>query len=489
MTPKAPAATISSKNSGNTREADTRTSNKSIPGDAILRRLAYLEEQLRSLQPVIDAPRTVLDSGTSASLKQANKEMDSSTQGSTEVPSSRPSQQTWLQPDTPPSTFEGESSIAHTLTELEDRLEHEGVTFKKVPTNPSSLPLTPASSSPDDDHARGNALDHIRSILCSHGVTSNGSQWDGYLQTFLNEVHVLYPFLYPSTLHERYLGIWRYLDGRVIERTQDDHRAPAAQVLLCLALGRCETGSRSQTADVRHAAGWSLYSAASDLMGDSISIFTRGWNTLLVLQNLVLMIAYLFRLDANDRASKLVALAVSQSHQLGLHRERVLSRMPPFEGEMFRRLWWCLYVLDRRVALETGSPYLIQDFNVDTRFPSELTNDRLSHPSRHLGLRNNHEVDGQAETFTGPDSLIPYLVGMIYYSRTVANVWEVLYKARGSDPQEGGWNPVPHDHLDFLISNAERQMPSALSGDLRVTTAVTDVWVLGKPARQRQPRL
>jgi hypothetical protein len=63
---------------------------------------------------------------------------------------------------------------------------------------------------------------------------------------------------------------------------------------------------------------------------------------------------------------------------------------------------------------------------------------------------------------------------MIYYSRTVANVWEVLYKARGSDPQEGGWNPVPHDHLDFLISNAERQMPSALSGDLRVTTAVTD---------------
>ena len=92
----------------------------------------------------------------------------------------------------------------------------------------------------------------------------------------------------------------------------------------------------------------------------------------------LIQVLYLFRLDAHGSAEKVLALAISHAHHLGLQRERVVKKMPTFQGEMSRRLWWCIYLLDRRLAIETGRPFLIQDVNFDVGLPHNVSDEWLT---------------------------------------------------------------------------------------------------------------
>ncbi|KAK1147079.1 hypothetical protein N8T08_001818 [Aspergillus melleus] len=126
--------------------------------------------------------------------------------------------------------------------------------------------------------------------------------------------------------------------------------------------------------------------------------------------------------------------------------------MSAFNSEMFRRLWWCLYVLDRRLAIETGHPILVQDGNVDVPYPQNLGDGWLAaHQDDHmscLDLRADIDTEVNRDIVTP----IPYLVATIHYSRVVGKVWEAVYGARGS-------NMVPSapllNQLENTISRAQ----------------------------------
>src|SRR6266511_5034433 len=103
--------------------------------------------------------------------------------------------------------------------------------------------------------------------------------------------------------------------------------------------------------------------------------------------------------------------------------------MHVFENEMFRRLWWCIYVLDRRLALETGRPFLIQDVNVDTALPLKLGEAWLNTHRESTKTSKELKVEIQMEISREPVTPMPYLTAMIRYSKVVGKVWEALYGA------------------------------------------------------------
>lgn len=170
----------------------------------------------------------------------------------------------------------------------------------------------------------------------------------------------------------------------------------------------------------------------------------------------------MLRLDANERAGKTIAMVVSHSHHLGLHREEVLSKMPIFESEMYRRLWWCVYILDRQVSLETGLPFIIQDINVDTTLPLELTDDWLSRIAGCSKRADSLKAEIDTELSTNLITLIPFLTCMIRYSKVIGKIWEVLYRAR-SMKVDISLESLTHEYLDHLITTAERQIPHNLA--------------------------
>ncbi|KAJ5699140.1 hypothetical protein N7462_001145, partial [Penicillium macrosclerotiorum] len=350
-------------------------------------------------------------------------------------------------------TFSGETSIAHNLTIVEGRLEQMGVQYttrlSKSPNMAFASRLTPSPET---------ALNHfsewqpsfIQKILDAHGIVADRQQWDELMHTFCDEVHVLVPFLHLPSLWNLYEDTWRtsFNHGTNDLNRSNISRVRVAHVLLSIANGKCVESSCFEADHGSYSAGWSLYCAAREIFGDLLNAFRQCTDQLLVLQTVVLMVVYLFRLDAHGSAEKVLALSISHAHHLGLQREKVIKRMTPFDGEMSRRLWWCIYLLDRRLAIETGRPFLIQDVNVDVGLPHNVSDERLT---RHQLEPHGPEV----EEDIGESNMtkVPYLVAMTSYSRVIGKVWEALY---GAVTSESTPSPLINEYLEHLARQSQK---------------------------------
>lgn len=61
-----------------------------------------------------------------------------------------------------------------------------------------------------------------------------------------------------------------------------------------------------------------------------------------------------------------LSIAVRACQEMGLHRKQQDST-PPLDGQqtLHRRLWWCLYAMDRFNAAQEGTPFLINELDCD----------------------------------------------------------------------------------------------------------------------------
>ncbi|KAJ5663072.1 hypothetical protein N7507_003803, partial [Penicillium longicatenatum] len=361
-------------------------------------------------------------------------------------------------------TFSGETSITHNLIVVESRLEQMGVQYARLqsasPGREFRSCLTPSPDNPPRRHPEMKTSS-LNQVLNTHGLVPDREQWDGLLRTFCDEVHILVPFLHLHSIWELYEEMWKNSIGDQPCNNERDRqgvvRVQNAHILLCLANGRCVESSHFKGDEGRYSAGWSLYNAARDMFGDLLNGFSQCTDQIFVLQTVLLMVVYLFRIDAHGPAEKVLALSISHAHHLGLHRNRVVESMASFESEMSRRLWWCLYLLDRRLAIETGRPFLIQDVNVDVGYPRNVDDEWLT---RSQSTPEEHNTD---ESITEPEMApVPYLIAMANYSKVVGKVWEALYGAATSETTP---SPLLNEYLEHLITQSQRGIHPEFSYD------------------------
>ncbi|KAL4866745.1 hypothetical protein BDV12DRAFT_130269 [Aspergillus spectabilis] len=130
---------------------------------------------------------------------------------------------------------------------------------------------------------------------------------------------------------------------------------------------------------------------------------------------------------------RLIGMAVRGSMQLGLHRQETWLRTGGvFPGELqwtfASRLFWCIYVLDRKWSFGTGLPFAIQDSDMDTNLPE-------------------------------PGAATPYLTCMINYARLSTKIWGLVMgwrsrtKAATSDYCS---------YLDFQVQQWIQSIPNEL---------------------------
>ena len=93
------------------------------------------------------------------------------------------------------------------------------------------------------------------------------------------------------------------------------------------------------------------------------------------LQILFLTAQYYFHLDQEVQAYRITGLAARQCFELGLHRREMVSQLCNSEDELLWtiRLFWVIYVSDRRWSFGTGMPFAMQDADIDPTLPDPVS--------------------------------------------------------------------------------------------------------------------
>ncbi|KAH0565928.1 hypothetical protein GP486_000681 [Trichoglossum hirsutum] len=158
----------------------------------------------------------------------------------------------------------------------------------------------------------------------------------------------------------------------------------------------------------------------------------RFWSPRVDMKGLVLLVLtgmYHFHQDEEPLAWRIIGFAARMCLNLGLHRRETVLRNFEGEGQSHAvKLFWSIYVLDRRWSFGTGMPFALQDSDVDPTLPE-------------------------------PDSSTPYLKAMVAYSRIGSKVWKSV----------AGFGNVTEDintddigYLDYQILQWQKTIPDEL---------------------------
>lgn len=134
--------------------------------------------------------------------------------------------------------------------------------------------------------------------------------------------------------------------------------------------------------------------------------------------------------------------------------------MPCFRSQLLSRVWWCVFILDRRMAIESGRPFLIQRNSTDTLMPLELSDGWLGRFAGRTDAANMLEPEIEMELSGKHTTTIPYLVAMVRYSHVVGKAWELVYGLKAASNQT-----VSHmiDYADTVLSNLLEALPEDLT--------------------------
>ncbi|KAI4284984.1 MAG: hypothetical protein L6R38_000999 [Xanthoria sp. 2 TBL-2021] len=148
------------------------------------------------------------------------------------------------------------------------------------------------------------------------------------------------------------------------------------------------------------------------------------------LRLLVIMAQYRFQQGDDFQAYRAIGLAARLSYEVGLHRNNILHRDFADHDERLwaLKLFWSIFVLDRRWSFGTGLPFAIQDADIDPSLPE-------------------------------PDDSTPYLTAMIAYGRIASKVWRSIMGpvGAGSEVEEETMS-----YLDYQILDWQNQIPDSL---------------------------
>ncbi|RAK95984.1 Zn(II)2Cys6 transcription factor [Aspergillus ibericus CBS 121593] len=130
---------------------------------------------------------------------------------------------------------------------------------------------------------------------------------------------------------------------------------------------------------------------------------TRNSQTHASVEAIMLLVLYHLRTSSASRVWYLIGLAMRICIDLGLHRESQYRKMRPYEGQMRRRLFWSVYLVERYAAWSLGRPFSIPEEDIDVHFPADLddscTSDELVEQALHSLLDLHQPVHGSMRRF------------------------------------------------------------------------------------------
>ena len=147
---------------------------------------------------------------------------------------------------------------------------------------------------------------------------------------------------------------------------------------------------------------------------------------------------------------------------MGLHRRETLTKAFTTEEECIwaLKLFWSIYVADRRFSFATGMPFAIQDADIDRLLPE-------------LVYITSFDLNRKLIDFPMQDDSTPYLTLSISYARFSSKVWRSAFRLEDVpeikkdmeylDFQILQWKNTIPDSLRFSPSQLSRPLPASES--------------------------
>ncbi|QLL33491.1 hypothetical protein HG536_0E04020 [Torulaspora globosa] len=137
---------------------------------------------------------------------------------------------------------------------------------------------------------------------------------------------------------------------------------------------------------------------------------------------------------------------------LGLHAEKLNKNYDPFTRELRRRLFWCVYSLDRQICIYFGRPFGIPEENVTAQYPSVLDDALIT--------TSNDDISDYSKVKTSISTPKVIALAMFKIRRIQASIVQVLYAQHGEVPRRFAdlefWRSYMHEIIDKWF---EREVP------------------------------
>ncbi|KAK9386702.1 fungal-specific transcription factor domain-containing protein [Lipomyces mesembrius] len=238
------------------------------------------------------------------------------------------------------------------------------------------------------------------------------------IQVYESEINCMYPIFEVQELDRKYEDFRQYYEQHGINfpNMQD---LSVIKIILAIATGVTET----HVAEGRKLYEEVLKMTERNIVAGSADVYT--------LISLWLIHNYQFYADLESLAYRTICFAAVLAIELGLHQSTKMSQKfpDPMQRERCRALFWCVYVVDRRMAFSTGRPYTLRDEDIDQSSPQVHTSDEAILDDKRIRAL--------------------YLNAMIQYSHVAGRVWRAVNDF--NSPRHFKINTEEIDYIEFLI--------------------------------------
>ncbi|KAE9379486.1 hypothetical protein N431DRAFT_317364, partial [Stipitochalara longipes BDJ] len=245
----------------------------------------------------------------------------------------------------------------------------------------SLLPTYPLASVQNNTHALSSfgsvdfQIGHNRTSLRRTNSTGQKplSRWqeEYFLEFFWQSYHLIYPIIDAVEFRAHHNSIWIMpYEPRKPSALVDIILAVAMQYATALApadLPSVVLTAEEKGKDAANA-GRSYYRRCQALVADELES-----PSLITLQCHIFSVIYLSNASSYNTAHSTLALACRVAVILGLHRESNLDELDTDERSFRRRVWWTLYALEIKAAMELGRPLAIDLSQVTCGLPPETS--------------------------------------------------------------------------------------------------------------------
>lgn len=193
-----------------------------------------------------------------------------------------------------------------------------------------------------------------------------------YIRAYLQLIHPLYPFLDRRQL-------WALHAAATKDAQSQMDPMDAALLHLVYAIGsRCLQLLGNQTSPSSASASPSRkdntpeghFLRAMQIIGDGLQ-----FTSLRSIELTLLLAIHSMRSPSGTSVWHLAGLAVRQCIELGLHRQRAVRGEETAVDEHRRRLFWSVYIFERKTALVLGRPFALSDEEIDAQLPGGVSGD------------------------------------------------------------------------------------------------------------------
>ncbi|PQE30615.1 hypothetical protein CJF32_00009850 [Rutstroemia sp. NJR-2017a WRK4] len=381
--------------------------------------LASLQEQVDSLYANLNAMRSTADTNSYAPLSDRSMSMSQHSGVQAMSPMGR------YKPTPRHPSFRGPTSSAFGLDVAKTTLHNMGYpgladegSLTQDPTPvPSPPPTRPRLPMLNANGSR--APDPLRSVPREEMVR--------LCRVYEEEMGLMYPVVNIEELIQHGTNLHDFIDAAVRNglattdhRGINDYQSCALKTIMAISM-IVEGAGQSDMAyrlfeSVREPADRALHSEVVEFKS---------------LPFLVLLAIFHFHCDEEALAWRIIGQVARMAIECGLHRRDSFFKVVVDERERMAaiKLFWSIYVLDRRWSFGTGMPFALQDADIDPSLPE-------------------------------PDNSVPYLHTMIAYSRIGSKVWRSICS----------FSPIPSpainieelNYLDYQVVQWQKAIPPHL---------------------------